>query len=391
MRRALLLTVILALGAAGVAMAESGGKVLRFGQTDATEFVAGSQVTLDEAVEGDLHVAGGRVRLDTQVTGDVVAAASMAVINGAVGGRLDAAGIVVRSAATVGQRLNAAGAFVTLDARVAGRATASGLRVRLGRAAEVRDDFLASGALVEVLGKVGKTASLAGGHVLLDGVVDGDVEVQARSLQIGPNARLGGNVIYRGSGKALRDPAAVVAGNVVIADGGEMEPEAGHGLLLSLLAGMFLFGIILDMAFPAFVAGAVAGLQARALRCGALGAGVLVVATLLAAILLASVIGIPLGLALGALATLLALGGFVITLMAMADFAARRWWTEARETRAKRWLTYALLLALAAVPWVVDLAGPLSALLAVIFGAGAAVSRVLGAWPAAPATEAVSA
>ena len=99
-----------------------------------------------------------------------------------------------------------------------------------------------------VNGAVKGNLHAAGGHVLIDAPVDGNASVAAGTLELGPHARIGGKLRYRGD-NLEQDPTAQVANGIeqVSRHSGHRDfmpfGRSHHGWIwtagLMLLAGIF--------------------------------------------------------------------------------------------------------------------------------------------------------
>lgn len=134
----------------------------------------------------------------------------------------DAAGAVVDSPATEsrrrGRRLDDDGAVVTFagDAALpAGESTGAVVAI-LGSASsdgEVSESVVSLLGSTRVTGRVGESAIAVLGNVYVDGVVDEQVVAIMGDVELGPNARVGDDVVVIG-GALRRDPGAVIEGQV---------------------------------------------------------------------------------------------------------------------------------------------------------------------------------
>jgi hypothetical protein len=225
-----------------------------------------------------------------------------------------------------------------------------------------------------VLGGVGGYLHAAGGRVLIDGRVDGDVEAAAGELELGPQARIAGKLRYRSGAPLRQDADAQVQGGIErlempVHRVAQRSPAPAAFGVWTL--GLMALAAVLVAVWPGFF-----GRVADAAR-GRLGwsvlAGFLALVAVPAAIvvLLATVIGIPLALlaVLGYLALLLV--GYVSAGIALGQLALRKWLAARAARKGWRALFAALgVLAIglaALIPWL----GPLVAFLALIAGMGA--------------------
>jgi cytoskeletal protein CcmA (bactofilin family) len=340
-------------------------------------FAAGASVRVSQPVKGDLVATGGELRIAAPVTGDLLAAGGTLRIEGAAG-----------------QDLYAAGGQVALDGSVARNARVAGGSVSVGPQARIAGNASLAGGRIEVLGGIGGYLQVAGGHVVIDSRVDGDVDAAAGELELGPRARIGGKLRYRGGEALKQDAAAQVAGGIErlesplhrkegrFAGQGRAAGRAAHGIwTLGLMAMAAVFVALLPGAFARVA-------DAARTRVGwSLLAGFIALATIPVGVLVlcVTVIGIPLALLalLGYFALLLV--GYVAAGVALGDAALKRWLAVRAGLKGWRALFAALgVLAiglLALIPWL----GGFVAFLALLAGMGAlllAMKQGAGANPA---------
>ncbi|MGE3376578.1 MAG: polymer-forming cytoskeletal protein [Vicinamibacteria bacterium] len=327
-------------------------------QQGSDTFVAGDSARVGEPVAGDLVAAGGELRIEAPVAGDLVA----------IGGTLRVEG-------GVRQNLYAGGGQVALEGEVARNARVAGGSVSVGPRARIGGNASLAGGRVEVLGSVDGYLQAAGGRVYLDGKVAGDVTSAAGELELGPNARVGGRLTYRGGAPLVQHPQAQVAGGIERlemevhrARAREAAPRAVFGFwTLGLMAN----AAVLVLALPGFL-GRVAEAARRRFGWSLLwGFLALAAIPLGIVVLLVTVIGVPLALGALLLYFVLLLAGYVAAGIALGEAVLASWWASRAARRGWRALFAALgVLAIglaALVPWL----GALVAFLALIAGMGA--------------------
>jgi hypothetical protein len=335
-------------------------------------FGAGGSVNLTEAVPGDAFLAGGHVSTASQIQGDLVAAGGDVSVGGAVDDDLYAAGGEVR-----------------LDAIVSGNARIAGGAVTVGPATVVTGAVTLNGGNVRFEGRTQEYLQANGGEVHIDGTVQGDAEVHAERVEIGPTARIGGRLVVR----AEHEP--VVAQGAEIAGGVDYEPvdinvrfddghrghdfSVGHGIGSFLwILGVFVAGVLFTLAFPAYSARAADWIGREPLRSLGLGFVVLVCLPILGVLLLVTIVGIPLALILFMLYVLLLFLGWVTA----ALFVGRKGLELVRSAQpvTTAWRVGALLAAVIAL-WLVGqvpLVGGWVTFAALVLGIGALVWQ---GWP----------
>lgn len=242
---------------------------------------------------GDLVAMGVVVEIPESVDGDVMAAGREIRFTGQADGAVLGIGAAQSFGGTIAGSLRATGGGVLVTGVTEGNATLLAAQVLVDDGAEIGLNAYLLGGRVEHRGSVGGHLRIAARDVVIDGPVAGDVDIVARSLSVGPSARIEGSLTYRArEGEATIDPAASIGGEVssVTVPG----PSRAFGFLLGAarVAAFLLAGSLLLLLSPPL--GRAAGrLDERALP--ALGHGLLwlVAIPVMAAAAFVTVIGIP--------------------------------------------------------------------------------------------------
>jgi hypothetical protein len=331
-------------------------------------FAAGGLLNLTETVQGDAILAGGRVSTAGEVQGDLVAAAGELSVGGAIG-----------------DDLYAAGGNVQVDAIVNGNARVAGGDVTVGPATVVSGALSLTGGRMTFEGSAGEHLQAAGGSVRIDGEVQGDVEVRAEELVIGPGAHIGGKLVYRGPLPPEVPEGALIEGGVefhersvgrYLEDAEPQVHDAGHGVGTFLwLVGVFVAAALFLLLLPAFASEAAATVGRKPMQSLGLGLAILVCVPFVAVVLLITIVGIPLALLLMSLYLLVLFLGWVTA----ALFLAQRGLAALRPGRVttRGWQLLALLLGLTAL-WLlkqIPLVGGLIGFVALLAGIGALTWR----------------
>jgi predicted acyltransferase (DUF342 family) len=303
----------------------------------------GGEINLTDEVAGDAFLAGGRVNTAAEVKGDLIA----------VGGEVSIGG-------GIGDDLYAAGGQVQVDAIVTGNARVAGGDVTVGPATVVAGALSMTGGRVRFEGNAHQYLHASGGSVYIDGVVQGDTEVDAEEITIGPNTRITGKLIARSPRQPEIPTGAQITGGVeysqaevghVISadDAGTSSADHGIGSLFWML-GVFVAGALFMLAFPAYSTRAAKWIGQEPLRSLGLGFVILVSLPVLTVLLLFTIVGIPLALIVFMLYLLLLFLGWVTAAMFVGQKLLGFLRSDAPETTARRLL--ALLVAVLAL-WAV--------------------------------------
>ncbi len=354
-------------------------------------YLSGSNVEVTEDVAGDLLAAGGTVHVGAPVAESAILAGGNVSIDGPVGDDVIAAGgdVVLRGHAGDDARL--AGGTVRITGHVDDDATAAGGTVRIERDGVVGGQASLAGGEIVVSGTVGRLRA-AGGRVTIDGTVRGDANVDSGSLDIGPTARIEGNVLHRGRREPRIDPAARIGGRV------EHQPTAApRRRVLSVVAwllflpALFVTGVAAILVFPRFTPAAARTIETDPWRSLGVGALALFGAPALILALLVTGIGLPLGLVLLAGYLVALLVGYLVAalFLGIAVTGRLRGQREAPPSRGALVLRLLAALVVLAILRFVPILGSLVSFAALVFGLGALLVRVYrtyrGAGQAQPA------
>ena len=334
-------------------------------------------------VTGDLgqdHFAVGcPVRIDKPVGGDAFLAGCSVNVDAAVGGDAVVAGGHVRIGAPVRQSLYAAGGQLTVDAAVARNVRIAGGLVEIAPRAEIGGSISAAGGDVRVAGAVKGYVRAAGGKVLIDGAVEGDVVATAETVELGPNARIGGKLRYASREELVRDPAAETRGGVERMESslsGVTHRETEEHSLVHRgdwiwTLGLLVVAGVLVAALPGFTSRVSATGRAKFGMSLLVGFIALVCVPAAALVFLLTIVGLPLALATAALYFVLLLAGYVSAGIGLGDYALAR--ASAQRAGSVRWRVGAAMLGMLAISLAgrLPLLGALVVFVALVTGIGA--------------------
>ena len=336
-------------------------------------FGAGGSLNLTDPVAGDAMLAGGHVTTAGEVKGDLIAAGGDVSIGG-----------------SVGDDLYVAGGEVQVDAIVAGNARVAGGDVALGPATTIAGGLSLTGGRIRFEGNAQEYLQASGASVRIDGVVQGDAEVRAEEVDIGPNTRIDGRLVVHSAREPALPEGAQIAGGIEfhetdvghLVDGHETARDVrtvahGVGSFLWML-GVFVAGTLFMLAFPAYSARAAQWIGQEPLRSLGLGFVILVCLPVLVVLLLVTIIGIPLALIVLMLYLLLLFLGWVTAAMFVGQKLHGILRSGAVATTG--WKLFALLLAVLGL-WLVGLVpviGGWVKFAALLLGIGALVWQ---GWP----------
>ena len=339
----------------------------------------------------NIYAGGGDVRTQDVVRGDFVAAGGRVVADQPIAGDAMLAGGAVEVRAAIGDDLRVIGGDVHVDGSVGGELLASGGHIQLGRGASVAGSATLMGGSLLVQGRIGGPLRAMAQRIVVDGEVAGDARLSAEDIELGPQARIAGTLRYDAKTEPRRAPGAFVGGAVVRDAGPVGEPvqhqrraadrpwqplwwPGGLAPYLALLA----VGALALLLAPRYAEAAADRLAASVWL--ALGGGVAAVAALpvVAVLLCLTVLGIPLGLGLLALAPALLLAGVLTGVHALSRQAAVALHRPRSDTPAARIGTFAIGLLLVLLASRIPVVGAMALALLSLAGLGASVLACTG-------------
>jgi cytoskeletal protein CcmA (bactofilin family) len=273
----------------------------------------------------------------------------------------------------------AVGGTVTVNAPVNGNVRMAGGTVEVGSAAAISGDAALAGGSITVEGSIKGNLHAAGGQVRINGPVAGDASIAAGTLELGPDARIDGKLVFRGE-ELRRDPAAQVTGGVEHRQGRTRlharttAERFTHGWIWS--AGLMVLAALIAAALPGASRRMAQELRERPWITPLLGFVALTSIPIAAVLVMITVIGIPVGLlALIGYAALL-LVGYVWVAVVVGGMLLDRVRPETAALTA--WRAGAAVLAMLALAVLVRMpfVGHLVGLAALVVGVGMIVAVV---------------
>lgn len=343
----------------------------------------------DVNAEGPLQdiafFAAGNLNLSVKSLDDVFAAGGDIAIDGAQADRMHLAGgditmmnVAFHDVVAVGGDLNFITGTVTDDV------VAAGGDLTLAQGFSVGGSAVLAGGDVVIETPVGGELRVAAGRLTLSADVAQDARLVGDTVRIGPNVAIGGDLSHRAKIFEM-DPSATVEGEII-----ELEPVEGPDMerwsiqaaatlaafFFALLIGIALLVIVIALALPGLMNSASAMIREKPLS--TLGVGFLITAAapVVVAILFATLIGAPLALMIAAIYIAVAPLAIAVAIYFIA-MEGRQLFSKSAEAPgpAARAVWTLLGGALFVVLGLIPVLGGLVWLVAYIFGVGAVMTR----------------
>ncbi len=263
-----------------------------------------------QEVQGDYFTFGPHVEISGTVHGDVYAAGGEVLMDGVVDGDLIVAGGEVRVSGEVTQDIRMAGGTVTLSGKVHRNATITGGDVHLTDSSHLKGSAVIGAGNLLLGGSIDGDVRVGAGNVTLSKAIGGDLAVAAPAIRLTSKASVGKNVIYWSDDEPSIDEGATVLGTVTQRPIPEVfkGEDAKRGLVgMKLVGGMvsfvstLLLGLLLLRIYPVFTSRVASKIQEQPWVVLGVGGVLLFGVPMLIVLCMVSVLGIPIGLMLGAM------------------------------------------------------------------------------------------
>jgi len=260
-----------------------------------------------------------------------------------------------------------------VNAPVTGDLTAAGGDVTLGPQTHVGGRSWITGRTVRIAGILERELQVAGATVEVSGEVRQPMRVIADQLDIRPSARILAPLTYKGPTEPRIAAGAIVNGPITyerIPQRDAREARAWPALSSLLFSvHVFLIGLLLVIFLPQVETSTVATLRAQPGKSLLAGFVLLVTTPVAAVVLIISILGLPIGLALGALYAMALVGGLVVTAFFIGDAEVR--WLAPRPMVSPSQHALLLLAGVVTLAVLRSLLGGVIVLASVVFGVGA--------------------
>ncbi|MCP3678605.1 MAG: hypothetical protein GY721_13790 [Deltaproteobacteria bacterium] len=282
---------------------------------------SGETALISVPINDDVYVAGGKVIVEEEISEDAIVAGGSLLINGAVGQDLIIAGGSLLINGPVGDDLRAAGGEITISENIADDLIVAGGSITIDQGVTVGGDLLVAGGQVILAGVVMGDAKVFGGEVVFNGTVHGNTDFHTGKLNLngtvdgktlfttsevtlGPDATFGGDIEYWREDGEIDFGSSSVSGtttfNPELHFTRDFSEKAPIGFLIGWLFFSLLSGAVLILVFvlmtKTYFSQAVERLRESFWKNVGLGFLYFIVTPIIALLFFLTIIGIPLGL-----------------------------------------------------------------------------------------------
>ncbi len=390
-----------------------------------------------ETIDDDLYICARSLKIDGTIDGDLLAWAQEITINGTVKGSVIVAGqTVVFNGSAASARLGGQVIKLGPKAKLDGDLLAGGQSLECEKESSIGGDLVFAGQQALLAGSVSDDVRGAAMNCRLAGDIGGDVQLEISGdkntpvmsygppppvpmptvpggLTVSDSANIEGDLTYNAKQEANIDPSATVNGEVKFSrhapssKSGQKHVAAAPTFLdktvvrLRHLISVGLVGLVVLLAIPRSTTASADMIRTRPVASflgGLVGLGAFFAFLFVAAILIICVTVLLLGVRLGELAPIVAIGGtvgyaavivgfwavFSFLAEALAGLALGRMFLR-DEGLAVRIGALVLGLIIVGLLLSMPVVGPMLGFLVLLFGIGAVCLRMIGQTPAATA------
>lgn len=182
----------------------------------------------DEVISSNFFAAGSSITVDGKVQGDIICAGRSIVINGFVDGDVLCAGQSITINGEVRGNVRIVGSSVTVNGKVARNVMAAGSDVNLGTEAEVGWDMLFAGAFSDIRGTVKRDVDGIGEKMIMGGMIGRNINLfssnhnkssknneakdESPAITIAKTAVINGDLSYTAGREATIEDGATIKG-----------------------------------------------------------------------------------------------------------------------------------------------------------------------------------
>ncbi|OHA62955.1 MAG: hypothetical protein A2748_00560 [Candidatus Wildermuthbacteria bacterium RIFCSPHIGHO2_01_FULL_45_20] len=342
----------------------AGRRVVEAGQLYEGDYAAvGEAVEIAGMVDGDVYAAGGQVIVSGIITGDLIAAGGMVTISGTVQNNVRAL----------------AGQFI-LSGTVGRNLTVAAMNIDATNSSAVGRNVITAGGNMTLEGSVFGNIKTGGRSLTIAGPVGGAIEAAVDTIRFTHGASVQKDITYWSKNSAsIANPSGL--GGIV----SQYEPLgaqsivqwlgwSGWSMWQPIVAAIhflttLVLGFVVTRFFPGFSQRSIEALSHRKWQVFRKGISALLIIPIVAGLLILTIVGIPLGVILLTLSSLILYTARILVMMwigvVLFDLARIRWQVPLYGKFIAGLLVFSLLASVPVMGWALSF-------FAVLFGLGAA-------------------
>lgn len=320
-------------------------------------FITSNSIEIAGTINGDVYAAGSRVLVTGTINGDLLAAGGSVIIKGTVrddvrvaGGRVDISG------STIGDNLTMLGGMLTMEGST------------------VTGSTTIAGGMIDLAGTMKRHLLIAGGDILLKGIVEKDTLALSETLTLASSARIGGDLRYTSQNEATLT-SDQVSGKITHTRSHDKKPTAQGspvGSVFALGIAAWVTAAFFLLLFPKSALVPSAFIITRPVRSLFVGLSVLIGLFPLSLFFMITGVGAPLGILTLMVLLSLMYGAHLITAGALGIFLVRNSGLTFTSPLAACMVGIAALY----IMWLIPVIGGSAFILSTVLGCGAAAQAL---------------
>jgi cytoskeletal protein CcmA (bactofilin family) len=255
-------------------------------------------------VDDDLVLAGQNLKLDGTIEGDLISASRSLVQNGLIVGSLNSAAQNLEILGVVNGSVRAAAQNISINGQVNRNLIAFCAALNIRPDAQIEKDVTAFSGEMTLDGKIGGNLKGSVGTLIISGIVNQDVSIDADHITLMPTAQILGNFKYKSEKEAKIESGAQITGETVWTKREAKKEEkpksifTGKSLITEILflIALMITGIVLTLLFKKNAYQAKQAVRESFLKSLGLGFVFMICIPIAIIILIVTIIGIPIAI-----------------------------------------------------------------------------------------------
>lgn len=245
------------------------------------QYVTSMSAVVDGVIDGDLTIFTGNLTINGEITGSVQVMSSGTV--------------TVTESGRIGGALRGVAVNASVSGEVGGDVFVTAASVVIEESGVVTGDAMAFGGVARIEGTVQRDVRGRTFRTVVTGTVGGDIDVATQRFEVGPNATIDGDILYRSPSDASISPEADIVGTITRLPA---QSNFVYGLILSLanLIGLLAFivsGIVILLVARGTGSRATGAMITNPVRSLLYGLAAVIAAPVLVVLLGATLVGLP--------------------------------------------------------------------------------------------------
>jgi hypothetical protein len=166
----------------------------------------------DAKYDDDIFIGGNKISFQSEIAGDLVGGSQELDFSGTSLGNINWAAKWIIIKGPVDRSVRCFAQTIDINAPIGRNLIAFGQNINVGPGARIGKDALISGGIIEFEGYVRENLKIYGEHVIIAGTIAGNLDIQAKELEIKPNTVIEGDLTYKSPEKTKIEDSVIING-----------------------------------------------------------------------------------------------------------------------------------------------------------------------------------